>query len=58
MKKPHEYACSTYTFCECSSSNDGHCIFCLKLPIEHDLEACRIWEEELKRRQEISNAPI
>lgn len=58
MKKPHEYACATYDFCVCSNSSDGHCIYCLNLPIDHDLEACRTWEKELKKRQEAENAFI
>ena len=58
MKKPQGYACTNYKFCGCSSSNDGHCQFCMHLPIDHDLEACIMWSTELKRREEIDNAII
>ena len=47
------FACANYDFCGCSNSNNGHCMYCTRPPIEHDLEACRIWEIELKRRQDL-----
>lgn len=45
-------ACGDYNPCGCSSSNDSHCMYCIKPALEHGPEAVKIWEAEQKFRMD------